>query len=513
MKKEVNKNQIKSKQNYWQRHSKTIIDYIVLVIGTIACCFTRFTFNMWFCAFIFPACFLFFERRQKASIGLPVLFAAGVLGCGISCWKIVIAAGTGLEVALAFLLGLLTLLPYLLDKLVYVRFFSKHPIVLSFLFPLTWVIIDVIMGLTPVGNIPSLAYALCQILQATTILSIFGLNFLTFFITFLGSAIVQFSLDWKKNIKTMIIAASILGFSLTYSTIYNLVPCPSEPTMSIMTGYSTNSTSGFDRTKLSLSDNIAWLQEDIKQVDQLKTSNPIEMLVYPEETFWLYEDEVDSFRTEIINASKNNNIYIIAGIQIDKNASSESGTKNLAWIVQPNGEIIEYHKTHFVPFEETEYERGTGEIKYIDIPNKGRVGIVICMDLEFPTFITKVGRLGCDALIAPSWDWKTMPSIHTQSVCYRAIENGVNFLRCTEEGRTIACDYKGNIITQYQTDAASPEKFTHANHVFKLPMKGRRTAYSYLGLVTNYLYPTAFVTLIITFSVLDHKKSKKSIKK
>jgi len=490
-----------------------LINWIVFAIGTIACCFTRFTFNMWFCALIFPGCFLFFERREKAYISLPALFGACVLGCGISCWKIVIAAGAGLEVALAFVLGIVTLLPYILDKLVYARFFSKHPIVLSFLFPLTWVIIDIVMGLTPAGNIPSLAYALCQIIQATSIISIFGINFLTFLITYLGCAIAQFSIDWKKNIKSLIIAGSMLGFSLVYSGIYNVVPNPSEPSITVMTGYSTNDTNLYDRQKFSLAQNIAWLNEDVSQIIQTKSSNPVDMLVYPEEAFWLFENEVDGFKQQMIKFCVDNNIYIISGIQITKDAQITEGAKNVAWIVQPNGEVVEYVKTHMVPFEESGYIKGNGDIKYIDIPNKGRVGVVICMDLEFPTYITKAGRLGCDTLIAPSWDWKTMPSIHSQSVCYRAVENGFNFLRCTEAGQTIACDYKGNVIAQYYTAVEASEKLIHANHVFKLPMKGRRTAYSYLGLVTNYMYPISLATLITLFAVLDYKKKPKNTKK
>lgn len=493
---------MKKSINVIKKNKNSLFLYGALIIGILSCCFTRLNFNIAICAFIFPPCFLYFVRKSKPLKGLLLTFVGLLLGSFISVLGILNYSYFGLMVLSGVLIGIVTFIPYLLDKLVYTRFF-KNPLAITFLFPLTWITMEVILEFTPIGSLVSIAYSQTYILPLIESVSLLGLYFISFIILTFDSALVAFIIAPKKNKRGLIIATSLLAFSFLYSGIYLITPLSTNETITITTGYSTNDDSLASRRKWSIDENISWFNKDAV----VAKNNHSDLLVYPEEAFYIYSNEHDEFLMRCKNVCRENNVYAVLGVQIT-NSATDQHSKNQAWVIDNQGELKAiYKKVHLLPFDEVDYEIGDGTIPLIETPF-GKMAVVICMDMEFPSFISAVGRMGADLLIAPSWFWNEAPKSIFYNDRYRAIENGVNVVKVTEEGYSVAFDYRGQVKCEYYNTTDFKTKQT--NHVFQLPKKGITTVYSYLGGFVNYLYIVALAG-VITFSIIDSNRQKKHI--
>lgn len=495
------KNKENHRTNFFKKYKDQIILWIVFAIGVATSCCCRFNWNMAFTAFIFPGCILYFTRKAKACWGLPVAFAGLFLGCSIALFKMFsIEDGVGVAILVDLIATLVTFIPYLLDKLVFTRYFSKHPMLIALLMPLTWITLDIILGFTPLSSYFSIAYSEVYFIQLIGVVNLFGIHFLSFIILFFNTAIVGFFTFKKKNWKTAIAAFSLVAFSLIYSGIYSSVPLISNQTVSVMTAYSTcEYDKDWKRIKLSLDQSKAWLEKDCIKAAEMGS----QILVYPEEAFWITEAEENDFNNYSQTISQSKNIYIVLGVHIGSNGEDDNFHRNEAWVYNSKGQrVIQYKKTYF-SFPSENIPDGDGKIPVVDT-EFGRLAVVICMDLEYPRFISTAGLQNADILIAPSWDWEGMPNNHSAYTSFRAIENGVNFVRCTDEGWTIATDYRGKVISEYYTGLSKEDK--KQNHTFYLPTKGIGTLYSYIGQGVEFVFPAGLIAACIASPLIDRKK-------
>lgn len=490
---------MKQAYSFVKKNKATLILYGSLILGTLACCFTRFHFNIAFLSFVFPACFLFFLRKSKPLIGLLLTFAGVMIGSCISVIGVLNSSYAGLTILSGVLIGLITFVPYLLDKLVYTRFF-KNKLAITFLFPLTWITLEVLLELTPIGSLASIAYTQAYILPLIETVSLLGLYFISFIILLLNSAFVSFIISPKKEKRGLVIAISLLAFSFLYSGVYLIAPSSTNENITITAGYSTNDDSPTTRKKWSMIENIAWFNKDAA----IARDNKSDLLIYPEEAFYIYNDEYNEFLLRCEETCRLYNIYAVFGVQIT-NSATDKHSKNQAWIISNTGELkAVYKKAHLLPFDEDNYESGDGTIPLVETPF-GKLAVVICMDMEFPSYISKAGRMGADLLIAPSWFWDEAPRSLFYNDRYRAIENGINIVKITEEGYSVAFDYRGQTKCEYCNTSDFATKTS--NHVFQLPKKGIQTIQRYIGGFFNYAYIVALVGIIV-FAIVDKNKAK-----
>jgi Bacterial regulatory proteins, tetR family len=94
---------------------------------------------------------------------------------------------------------------------------------------------------------------------------------------------------------------------------------------------------------------------------------------------------------------------------------------------------------------------------------------------DFPQLLAQGGTLGADVVLDPSNDWPAIDPWHTQMASFRAIEQGFNLVRQTNQGLSAAFDYQGRRLAamdHYQT--------TDYAMVSQVHTRGARTVYSRL---------------------------------
>jgi predicted amidohydrolase len=93
------------------------------------------------------------------------------------------------------------------------------------------------------------------------------------------------------------------------------------------------------------------------------------------------------------------NINIITGSM--PFITEAGGLQNVSYLCHRNGEVDEYHKIHITPNErETWGMVGGNDIRVFDT-DCGKVGIVVCYDVEFPELIRLLADQGMNILFVP----------------------------------------------------------------------------------------------------------------
>ena len=83
---------------------------------------------------------------------------------------------------------------------------------------------------------------------------------------------------------------------------------------------------------------------------------------------------------------------------------------NSAAVVDGTGVLAVYRKVHLWAREKLVFEPGSAEPPVVDTPI-GRIGVVICFDLEFPEFTRSVALRGAELIAAPTnWPRETVPA-------------------------------------------------------------------------------------------------------
>ncbi|KAI8141004.1 carbon-nitrogen hydrolase [Fennellomyces sp. T-0311] len=158
-------------------------------------------------------------------------------------------------------------------------------------------------------------------------------------------------------------------------------------------------------------------------------------------------------------------------------------TENKLLVITPQGEIaINYSKSHPVPLIEP-IQAGKPEIPYIDTPEFGRVGVAICFDFNFPSFITQASKYNIDVMLQPSWTWGPIGTYHSRGNALRAVENGFTMLRCGSQGFSGVFEPALNGIYTQHVPA-----ITDSEYIFHLPIQKRAgTLYGYTGDLFGFL--------------------------
>ena len=134
--------------------------------------------------------------------------------------------------------------------------------------------------------------------------------------------------------------------------------------------------------------------------------------------------------------------YIIAGIyeRVDK------AVYNTAVLLGRNGELVgKYRKTH-LPREEVEAGLTPGDSYPIFSTDFGKVGLIICWDLQFPEPSRAMALKGAEVILLPIWGGSDVLARA------RAVENHVFLITSSYDMKTFIVDPTGSVLAE-----ASPE--------------------------------------------------------
>ncbi|MGE3527774.1 MAG: nitrilase-related carbon-nitrogen hydrolase, partial [Gemmatimonadales bacterium] len=88
---------------------------------------------------------------------------------------------------------------------------------------------------------------------------------------------------------------------------------------------------------------------------------------------------------------------------------------------------------------------GDRRLRFLDTPF-GRLGVVVCHDLDFPELLRQAGAARAALVIGPSDDWTAIISMHANMALVRAVEQGFTLFRPTAGGRSLAVTPRGRTL-------------------------------------------------------------------
>ncbi|KAL0225837.1 hypothetical protein P9112_013161 [Eukaryota sp. TZLM1-RC] len=188
-------------------------------------------------------------------------------------------------------------------------------------------------------------------------------------------------------------------------------------------------------------------------------------------------------------------------------------------ISDPQGDVIgSYSKRHPVFIAESTVEAATWSTSPLLVDTEfGKLGLAICHDLDFPSFIYELRN--ADLIIIPAWDWRQL-SRNTFGSALRSAELGVPLLRVTHAGWSAVTNKFGKHVfgvshfsREEDLETDCPDWIGQCNSAgiltFTVPIsvKGRVTLNSFVsgGYI---LFPFLFSFFIISwFNSLLHRRN------
>ncbi len=164
----------------------------------------------------------------------------------------------------------------------------------------------------------------------------------------------------------------------------------------------------------------------------------------------------ERFKTEMSRMAVAYNINIIAGSMIEE--GDDGRLYNVAYLCHRDGSIERQAKLHITPQERRDWVIEGGEYLCVFQTDAGRIGILICYDVEFPELGRLLADQDMDLLFVPFWtDTKNGYLRVRHCAQARAIENECYVVLCGSVGNVPSIE---NLDIQYaQSSVFSPSDF------------------------------------------------------
>ncbi|MCU0770826.1 MAG: apolipoprotein N-acyltransferase [Verrucomicrobia bacterium] len=225
-------------------------------------------------------------------------------------------------------------------------------------------------------------------------------------------------------------------------------------------------------------ENEARFAEVIRLSQEALTTQP-DLLLWPEAAVPTLLRWDEPTYTAITSLARSNQVWMIIGADDaipGPTPDEEVSYFNSAWLIGPDGEIrATYRKQQLVAFGEEvpfrrwlpflkwftpitgAFTRGTGFVPFVMESLEAETSILICFEDVFPHLARKGVGAGTDFLVNLTNDgWFREGSAQRQQAAnavFRAVENGVPLVRCTNNGQTCWVDPFGRIVETFTDDA------------------------------------------------------------
>ncbi len=460
-----------------------VLSYLVYVMSNGERCVPIF-------AWIYPILFLsmiYFNHTRKIYLIIGSIYAVGFV---VQFAKII---GMDIKVCIvvALLLSLLKVLPYIYWSKSKMRFQD------TVIFASVMVMIEYIIYLIyPILGGLSDAYTQFQnlyLLQIVTVTGIYGITFIMYW----TAAMVIWIWNNRSNQKALKKYVRVFGLVMALVFVYGvfMYHFAGNPERSVRIAGVTVPVSHLLNddedvyatfyTDTFTDENITNTQDKLEAVaDALFTKTKQEADAGAEFVFWselngavLKQDEA-ALLQKASTTAKEEGIYLVVSLLVKTPYEDLKENKTVAF--NPQGEqVAEYFKYGRSIGELC--QKGDGELKSFDT-EYGRFASFICSDMAFASKIRQAGKSNVDILLVPSSDWQEMTLLAAKTAIVRAVENGSNIIRHTNNGMSIAADNRGNILAQanyFQSDTKTLAAQVITN--------GRFTLYSHIGNMFVYL--------------------------
>lgn len=439
---------------------------------------------------IAPIGWLVFLERSRALPGLVLGLVLFVL-VNFVAWRGLIPAPGLLYYMIAGTYAIVYYLPFALHRLLFARL---SPVLSTLAFPLAWVGIEFVFQrwVTPYGSWFSLAYTQTDHLSILQVASLAGTAGVSFLITWFSATVVAIlrpGIDPHTPPRLVAVYAFTLVAALAYGQIRlaarsfgevetirvaGLVPNPDhlnelESVLAPVRRGETLTLEELDRLT-RIADR---LNNDLLARSRREAQAGAQLVAWSETAARVLASDEPALlaAAQAVAVEEGVDLILAYGVW---HPDTQPPLENKVTAVSARGEVVwDYHKAHPIVGAESSFvERGEGGIRVLET-TYGRVGAVICHDLDFPTLLRQASRLGIGLVVGPSADWRAITPLHANMSILRAIENGFALLRPTSGGRSIATDGRGRAVAV--VDFADDAMVAHVHTSTK------RTVYGTIG--------------------------------
>lgn len=437
-------------------------------------------------AWLAPVFLIRFLRTQKAGVGL-VIGGVAYIGISLVSWLHMLMTGGWDSGSFLFvtLMAAAMYLPYVVDRLAAPRL---HGLASTLVFPLAWVAMEYLKSLfSPFATFSDLSYTQFGFLPLVQLASVTGIWGISFMVTWLAGVV---NLAWAQHHSWYDIRRSVITYMVAVIVVIvaggvrTTVWAPGENTVRVATV--TTGQEFMDRRRAAETlDDYRQVRDDTFEflLDRTRRAARAgaEVVIWQEYAVSLVENE-DSLYERAGTVARDENIYLglaygtlwrnrdgrVAGPDDKKPLPPE----NKVAFINPHGRLEGvYLKAHPIPIEHI--TPGDGVIPVYETPH-GQIATVICFDAEIPSYVR---RTGIDILLVPSMDWREIDPLNTHTTMFRAVENGFSLVRGTGQGRAMAVDYQGRVLSALDYYNSPNQNIMIAD----VPVGGTTTVYSRIG--------------------------------
>ncbi len=474
----------------------TISSILLLLIGGIGITLTGINWNIGLAAWLAPVFLLRYTRNAKwfqFLIFFLILCISGMISqTGNNLFHI-----PAVNIFNGITFGILSSIAYLTDRILYKK---GKQFFYTLVFPSAIISVEYFVSFA-IGTWGSLAHTqhgFTPLLQISSVTGIYGISFL---ITWFGSVanwIIENKTNRKSGYRSALIYIGILCTVLGFGILRLKFQIPKGETVKVAVVLSNTDLHSFSEKEKDLLNELAINYstvvpprvfstsetiDTIIQRTQTAISNGAKIIVWNEAALFLNQQQKSEVLSKIRVLSRQKKTYILISFLEKIESSEQKPFNNQNLMVSPEGDIVwEYMKSFLHPYAEApiinkgDFQIPVTESKY------GRVGSVICSDLDMHNYIKQTGEKGVDILLVPAFDWEGITPLHSHMAELTAIQNGFSLVRANGKGISIVSNYYGSPMAKTNT-------FNSGNKILyaEIPTSSPNTLYSKLGDIIVFL--------------------------
>jgi apolipoprotein N-acyltransferase len=329
-------------------------------------------------------------------------------------------------------------------------------------FPACWTAFEFLYGLVaPNGSYGSLAYSLMSAPLLIQSASLFGMYSITFLICLFANALAMALHPLLRSRRLLALGLSICALAVVFGWVRLARPQLGRVTVGAFVDESAVLRAYRSDTLVSTVEVSTAYANAIRQA----ANQGVQFAVTSEGGIETRREWRDVVLAPLLAVTQQTGVQIIAGV------GEVRPPADLAFALQPNGDLRIYAKRHLVPFVETEFTPGDSSGWLGD----GRA-MEICKDMDFPRTILADAQYGIRLTGVPAGDFGKDGWLHARMAIMRGVENGFAIVRAANEGLLTASDAEGRVIAQKRSAASGMTVL-----IASLPLGPGSTFYGRIG--------------------------------
>ena len=456
-------------------------------------------------SWLFPVGWLVFLDRTRRLPGLSLAFLAYVLANFIFWWGIIPAPGA-LYFLIAATYAAAYFLPFVAHRLLASRTADFRA---TLIFPLAWVSVEFLFSrwVTPYGSWASLAYTQSEQLALVQLASVTGITGISFLMAWFASVVAWMLRPGQQTAGRVraggtfaVVMLAVIAFGQLRlvtdkpdPTVRTAALVPSGPAVAELERLLAPVRRGEEVSESvlpAIEAAAARLNEDLMLRTRREAQAGARLIAWSETAGRLFVADEEDFLARASRLAAEEGVVLLLGIGVWHPEGSPPFENKVVAIDATGTVAWQYHKAHPIVGAESSFiDKGAGSISSLD-EEYGRVGAVICHDLDFPSLLRQASANRIGLVVAPSADWSLIAVLHARMATFRAVENGFNLLRPTSNGRSLAVDTRGRVIARLDF----PEDAMTAD----VPAASVRTIYGLVGDLFSWLCLVGLIWLAFT---------------